>query len=53
MKLTMEHEGNTYSAEDKDTVTLSEALELIERLLICAGFSIERDSLDVKETENE
>lgn len=50
MKLTLEdHEGNSYSVENKNAVTIGDALELIERLLICAGFSIERDSLDVKE----
>ena len=47
MKITMEHEGNTYSVEERQAITVSDALELIERLLICAGFSIKRDSLNV------
>lgn len=51
MKLTIEHEGNIYSVEEKKAITISEALELIERLLICAGYSIERDSLDVREVD--
>lgn len=48
MKISMEHAGAVYSAQE-NVETLSDALELIERLLICAGFSVEIGSLDVKE----
>lgn len=49
MKLTLENENGIYTAEEKEAITIGDALELIERLLIAAGFQIERDSLDIKE----
>lgn len=47
MKITMEHEGGTYSVDEPEVITLDSALELIERLLTCAGFSIKSESLRI------
>lgn len=48
MKITLQNENGTYSAEESGD-TLTEVLELIERLVIAAGFSVEVGSLEIKE----
>lgn len=54
MKLTLENENGVYSAQEgKDEATLAEVLELVERLLIVAGYSVKAGTLDVKESLDE
>ena len=53
MKITMEHEGGTYSVEEDEVVSVEGALELLERLLICAGFSIQPGTLELREEKDE
>ncbi len=52
MKLTLKTINGEYSVEEgSPDGTIEEVLELVERLLIVAGYSIKVGSLDVKEEE--
>lgn len=51
MKITIEHERQVCEVNNPDAITITEALELMERALLGIGF-VFKGSLEIKEEED-